>query len=106
MSDENQATANKLRRAPTDTLVGEQLREWREAAGLSQEAVAEQIFGWGRDAMSKIESAKNSVYLHDYLLLCQFFREQAPYGHPGVLLADLLLPRSPHSLRARAGRNE
>lgn len=84
---------DKERRAATDSVIGEQIRAWREAAGLSQDEVAQYVFGWGRDAMSKIESGKNSLFLHDYMLMCHFFREVIPEGHPGVALADSLLPR-------------
>lgn len=76
--------------------LGGELRAYRELAGLSQDAVAE-VLGWGRDAISKIETGKNGLRLYDYLLLMEFLRDGSP-GHPAHSLRERLnsrrLPRA------------
>lgn len=67
------------------------LREMRQAAGLSQAAVGE-IFGWNRDAVSKIERGTNQIYLDDYIMLSRFLMAANP-GHPSHALVEHLLPR-------------
>jgi transcriptional regulator with XRE-family HTH domain len=73
--------------------VGRELRELREAYGLSQATVAD-VFGWNRDAMSKIERGATPLGMFEYLRLMLFYRERVP-EHPAVALAARLLPGVP-----------
>ena len=66
-------------------LVGAELRSLRLKADLSLESVAE-VFGWNRDAISKIERGQRNMLLSDYLTLMLFYRDLAP-GHPALALA-------------------
>jgi transcriptional regulator with XRE-family HTH domain len=81
------------RRASFAQRVGRELRLLREAAGLSQAAVAD-TFDWQKAAMSKIETGARPIALFEYLRLMQFYGEIEP-GHPAVALAARLLPGIP-----------
>lgn len=77
---------------PADSVkerAGAEIRKWREELGLSQDSIAK-LFGWNRDAMSKIETGKNNLSLHDYLTIVMFLREAAPPDHPALALANQL----------------
>ena len=87
--------ASTVRRAEGDGFdarLGAELRAARERAGLSQAAVAE-VFGWQRDAISKIERGKNGLTVLEYLTLVHRLRDHFPEAHPAVPLADAMLPR-------------
>lgn len=73
---------------------GEDIREMREGAGLSQENIASQ-FGWTRDAVSKIERGITNISLFHYLQIVHFMRDFYP-DHPAIELYDFLTkPRRP-----------
>ena len=78
------------RRALFYRRIGQNIRQLREDAGWTQEQLAD-LFGWNRDAISKIESGKRPVALYEYLQLLWFLRD-VDLNHPGVSLARLLLP--------------
>ncbi|WP_419900618.1 helix-turn-helix domain-containing protein [Roseomonas sp. USHLN139] len=67
---------------------GQDLREMREGAGMTQQEVAD-IFNWNRDAVSKIESGSINISLHHYLQIIQQFKELYP-DHPALPLYDYL----------------
>jgi len=69
--------------------LGAELRQVREAAGLSQQAVAD-LYEWNRDAVSKFERGVRRMSLFDYLRFMDLMREQLP-AHPAVPLADHML---------------
>jgi transcriptional regulator with XRE-family HTH domain len=73
--------------------VGTELRMLREASRLSQQAVAE-VFGWTRDAMSKVERGVYPLGMYEYLRLIAFYRDLEP-DHPAVALANRLQPGVP-----------
>jgi transcriptional regulator with XRE-family HTH domain len=70
--------------------VGQELREFREAYGLSQEEIAT-AFRWTKDAMSKIERGERPIDMYRYLRLMQFYARADP-DHPAVVLARRMLP--------------
>ena len=76
--------------------VGQELRQMREASGASQAFVAD-IFGWTRDAMSKIERGDRPIGMFEYLTVMRFYHDLDP-THPGVALAKRLLPSVPKAL--------
>jgi transcriptional regulator with XRE-family HTH domain len=67
----------------------EEIRTWRENLRLSQQDVAD-VFGWKRDAVSKIETGKNNLYLDEYLVLVKFLAAGIPTDHPALALAERL----------------
>jgi DNA-binding XRE family transcriptional regulator len=69
--------------------LGAELRQVRESAGLSQQAIAD-LYEWNRDAVSKFETGKRRMSLFDYLRFIDLMREQIP-AHPAVPLADHML---------------
>lgn len=71
--------------------MGAEIRSLREASEMPQQAVAD-LFGWQRDAISKIENGRTNLSLYDYLRLMIFLRDTQP-DHPAVTLADHLIPR-------------
>lgn len=71
-------------------LVGAELRSIRLEADLPLAEVGD-LFGWGRDALSKIELGLRGISLHDYLKLMHFYREIVP-NHPAVALAAYFRP--------------
>src|SRR5690242_7911017 len=71
--------------------LGAELRQLREASGLTLQTVSD-LFGWGRDAMSKVERGLINISLYDYLQLMHFYRD-LDLDHPGVKLAARMLPR-------------
>lgn len=74
--------------------IGEQLRMARESEGFTQQEIGD-LFGWGRDAISKLESGTLNISLADYLILVHFLRDHLPARHPGVALHDFAaLPRN------------
>lgn len=83
-----QAKLNEARRLAFQTFVGEELRAAREAANISQEAVAEQI-GWTRSAWSKVEKGHVQIKLHDYMMAVEFLSEHM-HQNPAVDLAKHL----------------
>lgn len=87
----NPATAERAR---LSELIGADIRRIREGAGRSQQSIAE-LFNWGRDAISKLETGKNDVYLYDYLKMVNSFRETVP-DHPALFLYDYLFPKRKH----------
>jgi transcriptional regulator with XRE-family HTH domain len=89
-----QQMAEDVRKKAFLERVGAEIRGWREAAEVSQQAVGE-VFGWGRDAMSKVELGKNNLTLHDYCVVVDFLRDVIPPDHPSLALADSLLGRRP-----------
>jgi transcriptional regulator with XRE-family HTH domain len=76
-----------MTRKPSTTLTvaGAELRAAREAAELSQQAISD-LFGWNRDATSKLEAGSLNISLKDYLTLCQFMREFMDPDHPALAL--------------------
>ena len=82
MPHEKQSTA--------DLRISNDIRAIREAAGMTQAAVAD-IFGWERDAVSKIEAGKVRIRLIDYLAVVKFCRHAIP-GHPAIALAEFYIP--------------
>lgn len=88
----NTSTVQQAKGDVFNARLGADLRAARERAGLSQAAVAE-VFGWQRDAISKIECGKNSLTVLEYLTLVDFLRAFYPPDAPAVALADVLLPR-------------
>lgn len=72
---------------------GQEIRTMRLAAGASQEMVAD-LFGWTRDALSKIERGIRPISLFEYLNVMWFLRSSKP-DHPAVALAGLLLYPKP-----------
>lgn len=84
------------RRALFAKRVGQELRQLREASGLSQAFLAD-LFGWTRDAMSKIERGDRPIGMFEYLVVMNFYRDLDP-THPAVALAKRLLPSVPKAL--------
>ena len=84
-------------------IAGAELRDMREKAGLSQEAVAD-IFDISKSAMGKIELGINAPSLVHYLVILNFLKDVQP-DHPGIPLAAHLLkkPRRPHLVQADKG---
>jgi DNA-binding XRE family transcriptional regulator len=80
----------KMTPAEADTLrrAGQGIREMRETAGLAQQDIAD-IFGWSRDAISKIERGVNTISLFQYLKIIDCLRE-VDRAHPALPLARLL----------------
>ena len=60
--------------------LGADIKEMRERIGLSQAEIAN-VMGWGRFAMSKIETGQTNLSLFDYLRLISTL-EEAERGHP------------------------
>lgn len=79
--------------------LGIELREMREAADLSQEAVAAEI-DLGKDSISKMESGIRQITLHDYLTLMNWYRDIYP-ENPAVKLAVTLLSETPEQRQVR-----
>lgn len=71
---------------------GAEIRVWREALDMPQQSVAN-LFGWKRDAVSKIETGKNEISLHDYIMVVRFLQAAVPEDHPALALADQLMKR-------------
>jgi transcriptional regulator with XRE-family HTH domain len=71
--------------------VGAELRLMREAGGVSLAFVAE-IFGWKKDALSKIERGERQISTFDYLTLLRWYGDLAEPNHPALALAGRLLP--------------
>lgn len=71
--------------------IGADIRQHREAAGISLERAGEQI-GWAKDSMSKMERGMLRISLVDYLYLMRILKDTDP-THPAMALADRLLPR-------------
>lgn len=94
------AQQDAARRAIFSRRLGQELRQLREASGASQALVSD-LFGWTRDAISKIERGKTRLGMFEYLTLMQFYRDMEP-GHPAVALAKRLLPPAPNA----AGRSQ
>lgn len=65
--------------------IGADLRRLRKRAGMSQQEVADQ-FGWGRDAISKIERGESDTTVEKYLRILKCLGPADP-AHPGVVLA-------------------
>lgn len=65
--------------------VGKDIRTAREAAGLTQEALAE-LFDNGRDWLSKAERGVINISVVDYLELVDYLRQEMPPDHPAVAL--------------------
>ncbi len=74
---------------PPDFKIGMDIRAARKGAGKSQQEIAD-LFGWNRDAVSKIETGKVSVSLRSYLVIMRFCAPPES-DHPGVALAEKLL---------------
>lgn len=66
------------------------LRRVRETAGYTQEGIAE-LFGWNRDAVSKLENGSRRIRMADFLQVVDFCREAIP-GHPAVALIEHYAP--------------
>jgi transcriptional regulator with XRE-family HTH domain len=69
--------------------VGAEIKTWRKALGWSQQDVGD-LFGWNRDAVSKVETGKNNISLHDYLVIVRSLAEGIPRRHPAVALMTRL----------------
>lgn len=78
--------------------LGEEIREYRDAAGLSGQVVAD-FMDWSRDAIAKIENGHNNMTVYDYLRLVDFLREVIPEDHPALALRDRLIPRATRSTK-------
>ena len=89
------AQQDAARRAIFARRLGHEIRQYREAGGLSQDGLAE-LFGWSRSAISKIELGHRDIGLFDYLTVMQFLRDLDP-DHPAVALAARLLPTADRS---------
>lgn len=74
-------------------VVGADIRTLREAAEMPQQQIAD-MFGWQRDAVSKIETGKNNLSLYDYLQIVRWLGEMEP-NHPALALAARYLPARP-----------
>ena len=79
-------------RATASAAIGADIHRLRKRAGLTGTQLAA-IFGWGRDAISKLETGKNDTYLYDYLKIVRALQRADP-GHPAVALAEMLIPPS------------
>jgi transcriptional regulator with XRE-family HTH domain len=73
--------------------LGADLREIREAAGLSLEAASRVLTpdNPSRDRLSKVERGVSGIDLHAYLELMFFYRTYGYESHPAVALAQKLL---------------
>lgn len=81
---------DNIKTRPVDPIlvaIGQDIRRIRQECGVSQQQVAD-IFGWQRDAISKLERGLFNVSLANYLQLMDWLREGAPANHPGLALAD------------------
>jgi transcriptional regulator with XRE-family HTH domain len=87
----------QARRRAFNQVVGEELRAARREAGITQADVAE-IFGWTRDAISKIEAGVTSLSVLVYVTLVHFLRDFLP-AHPAVPLARHMLRRTERAQR-------
>ena len=69
--------------------VGAELREFREAAKLTQQDVAD-LYGWGRDAIKKVEMGERGLSVAAYIGIVRYFAvdDFAPPTHPAVALAE------------------
>ena len=66
--------------------VGREIRDARLRAGMSQESLGS-FFGWGKDAISKIErGVTKGLSLADYLRIVDILATHMPLGHPAVAL--------------------
>jgi transcriptional regulator with XRE-family HTH domain len=68
-------------------IVGQELREAREALGLPQQAIAK-LFGEGRDSISKLERGEYEIPLTKYLEIVRYLEETLPNDHPAIALAN------------------
>jgi DNA-binding XRE family transcriptional regulator len=71
--------------------VGQDIRQHREIAGVSQEDLAK-VLGWTKDSVSKVERGVFDIRLTDYMLLMNHLRDTDP-AHPSILLGNRFLPR-------------
>src|SRR3954463_7749568 len=74
--------------------MGADLRQLREACGLSIRQVAEDRLGWlfgNLDWLSKGERGVNSIDFIKWCMLAWFYRKKADGGHPGVEAAKRFL---------------
>lgn len=69
--------------------LGIEMREMREKANLTQDQTATTI-DLGKDSISKMESGRRHIKLHDYLTMMYSYRDIYP-NHPGVALAKSLV---------------
>jgi transcriptional regulator with XRE-family HTH domain len=69
--------------------VGAQIRTARVSTEASQQELGD-LFGWGRDAISKLELGTLNVSLFDYLLLVDYLGEHMPPDHPALALLKFL----------------
>jgi transcriptional regulator with XRE-family HTH domain len=60
--------------------IGADIRQAREAAGLPQQAIAN-LFGWTRDAISKMERGINDTEVYDVVIIMDYLREYSE-SHP------------------------
>lgn len=89
--DERAVAREKAKRAIVRQSVGREIRQRREAAGLSQTQVGDFI-GWMKDSVSKLERGGIDITLYDYLVLMRNLKDVDP-NHPAMPLVDHLLPR-------------
>ena len=100
VADEKDVQApNRLLISEFNKLLGAELRSLRKRSDMSQEE-AGQLLGWtSRSTFGKVEQGEHAISLLDYLTVLHHLRE-ADNDHPGLALADHLLPR----LRSRMKR--
>jgi predicted XRE-type DNA-binding protein len=74
------------RQATLRRRIGEQLRTAREASDVTQ-AQIDDLFGWRRDMMSKVEAGKVNLSTADYLIIVDHLREHMPEAPVALLKA-------------------
>ena len=80
--------------------MGQEIRDIREGLAMPQQEISD-TFGWGRDAVSKLERGLLNISLYDYLRLMDSLRAFEP-DHPAIALYDHLKPRIRHSSASAA----
>ena len=88
-----ESVQDRAKRLLLQQRLGRDIRLLRESAGLSQQSIAD-LFGWGRDAISKLESGSIATTVYNYLALMQFLASDVEPDHPAVILARRLMPSS------------
>jgi transcriptional regulator with XRE-family HTH domain len=79
--------------------MGRELRTLREAGGVSQAAVAD-LFGWQRNAISKLEAGRTTTNIYNYLRLINFLAHDTEPDHPARALLRRFMPSEKAVFRA------
>jgi len=70
--------------------IGREIRDARLRANMTQESLGS-FFGWGKDAISKIErGVTKGLAATDYLRMVDILAAHFPLGHPAVALVVYL----------------